>query len=443
MFLCIQRNRYYLNILFQIVFQDKVKESLDNPALVIPLNEPNTLLNVDVAKDSKAEVGSQKLTDDLDNDKDMSVDEDLHVNTLASLEIEKEVAPVSSPKHFENEVIDIASEIHNDKCLSTKENPTESTPFVDPVGVEVGDVCGDSQVAQQKDCKKVNSNSTQEGRPVQEKLVSENTPLRNRTSSDVVEVKVSSDDVVGRISDMEMKAQKSKIMDSTEDAPCDLASLKDADRAFNLSVKRQKRSERKQMNLAQEDPKQEIVAKKDVKTEKGGKGINTHIRMEIKSDETTSGDSETEPLIKEITKRLSGKKRKGMASNKPEADNVKYEKEKGTSHQSPKRKKVSDNKKAQQMNQSVKEGQIEANASEPEEKLIKYFKRGKKGNVEETNKAKENTDVKEDNASLKRKKRKVENVPDAEDLKQSAKRKQKADVKDDCTVSPSKFVVNV
>lgn len=231
-------------------------------------------------------------------------------------------------------------------------------------------------------------------------------------------------------------------MSSTQDASGDLGSLKDADRAFNLSVKRQKRSERKQTNLAQEDPKQDIVAKNDGKIEKGGKRMNTHIPMDIKSDGTTSGDSETEPLIKEIAKRLSGKKRKVQTSNKPEAENVKNEREKCAIQQAPKKQMVSDLKKAQQTNQSVEKGQIETIASDPDEKLIKYFKKGKKGNAEETSKGKENTDVKEEKASLK-KKRKAESVPDAEILKQPAKRRQKADDKDNCTVSLSKFVINV
>lgn len=412
---------------------DKAEESLDEPDPVIHLNEPNALLNVDVSKDSKAEVESPKLDDDRDNDKDTVVDKDSHVNTLASSEIEKELALVSSPKPFENEVVDSAFEIHNDKSLSTKENPVEGTLFVDPVGVEVGDVCGDLQVTRQMDRKKVNSESSQEDKTGKEKMVGENMPPGKGTSSDVVEAQISSDDVAGRISDSEIRAQNSKIMSSnTQDASCDLGSLKDADRAFNLSVKRQKRSERKQMNLAQEDPKQDIVAKNDVKVEKGGKRINTHIPMDIKSDGTTSGDSETKPLIKEIAKRLSGKKRKGQNSNKPEAENVKNEKEKGAIHQSPKKQKVSDLKKAQQTNQSVEKGRNETNASDPDEKLIKYFKKGKKGNAEETSKGKENTDVKEDKASLK-KKRKAESVPDAEILKQPAKRRQKADDKDNCT----------
>lgn len=414
---------------------DKAVESLDEPAPVIPLNEPNALLDFDVAKDSKAEVESQKVNDDRDNaSKDTLVDEDSHINTLASSENEKEVARVSSPKHFENEVVDIAAEIHPHKSLSTKENPIEGTPFVDPVSVEGGDV--DDLQFEPRDCQKVNSNSTQEDEPMKEKMVEKNTPLGNETSTDVAistdvaEVKVSSDDVAGRISDSEIKTQKSTVMDCTEDAPSNLGSLKDADRAFNLSVKRQKRSERKQMNLNQEDPKQEIVAKTDVKTAKGGKRINTDIPIDIKSDGTTSGDSETKPLIKEIAKRLSGKKRKGMTSDKPKAEIVKDEKEKSTSHQSPKKKKVSDNK-AQQLNQSVKNGPSETDASEPEEKLIKYFKKGKKGNDVETSKGKENFDVKEDQESLKGMKRKAESVPDAELLKQSAKRKRKGEPKTD------------
>lgn len=442
MFLYRQIDRYYLIGLFKIVFQDKAEESPDEPAPVIHLNEPNALLNVDVTKDSKAAVESPKLIDDRDIDKDTLVDKDSHFNTLASLEIEKEPSLVSSLKHFENEVVDTAFESQNDKSLSTKDNPLEGTLLVNPIGVEVGDVCGDLQVTRQMDCKQVNSEASQEDKLGKEKMVGENMPAGKGTSSDVVEVKISSDDVAGRISDSEIRAQKNKIMSSTQDAPCGRGSLKDADRAFNLSVKRQKRSERKQMNLAQEDPKQDVVANNNFKIEKGGKRISTHIPVDIKSDGTTSGDSETKPLIKEIAKRLSGKKRSGRTSNKPEAENVKNEKEKGAIHHSPKKQKVSDLKKAEQPNQSVEKGQIENNASDPDEKLIKYFKKGKKGNAEETSKGKENTDVKEDKVSLK-KKRKAESVPDAEILKQSAKRRQKADDKDNCTVSSSKFVVNV
>ncbi|KAK1370194.1 hypothetical protein POM88_036286 [Heracleum sosnowskyi] len=416
---------------------DKAEESLDEPASVIHLNERNALLNVDVTKDSKAEVESPKLSDDRDNDKDTLVDKDSHVNTLASTEIEKELALVSSPKHFENEVADTSFESHNDKSLSTKENPTEGTPIVNPLGIDVGDVCGDLQVTRQMDCKKMNSEASREDKAGKEKMVGDNTPPGRGTSSDVVEVKISSDDVAGRISDSKIKAQKNKIMSSTQDAPCDLGSLKDADRAFNLSVKRQKRSERKQMNLAQEDPKQDIVGKNDVNIEKGGKRISTHFPIDIKSDGTTSGDSETKPLIKEIAKRLSGKKQKARTSNKPEAENVKNEKEKGAIHHSPKKQKVSDLKRAEQKNESVEKGQNETNASDPDEKLIKYFKKGKKGNAEKTGKGKENTDVKEDKASPK-KKRKAESVPDAEILKQPAKRRQKADDKDNFPVSSPK-----
>lgn len=394
-----------------------------------------------MTKDSKEEVESPKLNDDRDIDKDTLVDKDSHVNTQASLEIEKELALVSSPKDFENEVVDTAFESHNDKSLSAKDNPIEDTPFVNPVGVEVGDVCGDLHVTRQMDCKQVNSEASQEDKAGKEKMVGENTPPGKGTSSDVIEVKISSD-AVGRISDSEIRTQKNKIMASTQDAPCDLGSLKDADRAFNLSVKRQKRSERKQMNLVQEDPKQDIVANNDVKTEKGGKRINTQIPRDIKSDGTTSGDSETKPLIKEMVKRLSGKKRSGRTSNKPKAENLKNEKEKGAIHHSPKKQKVSDIKKAEQRNRSVEKGQNETNASDPDEKLIKYFKKGKKGNAEETSKGKENTDVKEDKVSPK-KKRKAESVPDAEILKQPAKRKQKADDKDNCTVRFSKFFANV
>ncbi|KAL8109903.1 hypothetical protein AgCh_025849 [Apium graveolens] len=410
---------------------DKAEESLDEPVPVIRLNEPNVLLNVDVTKDSKAEVESPKLNDNRDIDKDTLVDKDSHVNTLASSEIEKELVLVSSPKHFENEVVDTAFDSHYDKSLSTKDNPIEGTPFVNPVGVEVGDVCGDLQVTRQTDRKQVNSEASQEDKAGKEKMVGENTPPGKGTSSDVIETKISSDDVAGRIGDSEIRAQKKKIISSTQDAPCDLVSLKDADRAFNLSVKRQKRSERKQMNLAQEDPKQDIVANSAVKTEKGGKR-NTDIPIDIKSDGTTSGDSETKPLIKEIAKRLSGKKRSGRTSNKPEADNLKNEKEKGEIHHSPKKQKLSDFKKDERSNLSVEKGQNETNASDPDEKLIKYFKKGKKGNAEGTSKGKEDTDLKEDKVSLK-KKRKVESVPDAETLKQPAKRRQKADDKDNCT----------
>ncbi|WOG84102.1 hypothetical protein DCAR_0103282 [Daucus carota subsp. sativus] len=276
---------------------------------------------------------------------------------------------------------------------------------------------------------------------IEKEMVGESMPLGKGTSSDVVVVKVLSDDVTGKISDSKIKAQKIKLKDSTLDAPCDQSSLKDADRAFNMSVKRQKRSERKQMNLNQDDPRQEILAKKDGKTEKDGNRIDAHILTDpinvltdTKSDETTS-DSETKPLIMEIAKRLSGKKRKGMTLNKPEAANVKYEKEKATSAQSPKEKKVTDNKKAQP---SVKEGQNETNVIEPEEKLIKYFKRGKKGNDE--SKGKENTDMKEEKVSLKRKKLKAETVPDAEILKQSTKRRQKEVISSPKTELSSKSV---
>ncbi|KAL1833211.1 hypothetical protein ACET3Z_002862 [Daucus carota] len=412
---------------------DKAEESLDEPAQVIPPNVHNALLNVDMTKDSKAEMESQKLNDDRDNDKkDSSVDQDSHVSPLPSLAIEKEVARVSSP-NFKNKEAEISSEILNDQSLSAKENPKEGTPFVDPLGAVVGDGNGDLRVTQPKDCKIVNNNSSKGDKLVEDKMVGESMPLGKGTSSDVVVVKVLSDDAAGKISDSKIKAQKIKLKDSTLDAPCDQSSLKDADRAFNMSVKRQKRSERKQMNLNQDDPRQDILAKKDGKTEKDDNRIDAHILTDpiniltdTKSDETTS-DSETKPLIMEIAKRLSGKKRKGMTLNKPEAANVKYEKEKATSAQSPKEKKVTDNKKAQP---SVKEGQNESNVIEPEEKLIKYFKRGKKGNDE--SKGKENTDMKEEKVSLKRKKLKAETVPDAEILKQSTKRRQKADIKDDC-----------